>query len=177
MTLSRLAIVAYPTLNEPDREWIDEVRRAHDPQASRIDAHFTLVFPVDAVASAIADELAAVAALARPIRFAIRRAEAVRDVVLGTGGHVLLVPDEGREQITELHDQLYAGALQPHLRADIRFVPHMTVGATSDFERCQQLAEALNEDQRIVRGILDSITLVNVAATPVQPVTVADLKL
>jgi 2'-5' RNA ligase len=89
---------------------------------------------------------------------------------LGDGGHVFLVPDEGREQITELHDRLYAGVLQTHLRADIPFAPHMTVGASSNFEECQNLAEALNGDQRIVRGLLDSVALVNVAATPVQSI-------
>jgi len=29
----RLAIVAYPDLDEEDRQWIEGVRRIHDPQA------------------------------------------------------------------------------------------------------------------------------------------------
>lgn len=77
MTLTLLAIVAYPTLDESDRQWIEGVRGAHDPQALRIGPHFTLVFPLQAVATEVEAELSAVAASAKPIRFTIRRSEAV----------------------------------------------------------------------------------------------------
>ena len=43
-----LAIVAYPSLDETDRQWIESFRATHDPQSPRIDVHFTLVFPVEA---------------------------------------------------------------------------------------------------------------------------------
>lgn len=175
MTLTRLAIVAYPTLDKPDQPWIDEIRGAHDPQAFRIGPHFTLVFPFQAVAAEVASELSAIAAVAKRVPFTIRRAEGVRDVVAGVGGHVFLVPDEGSAEITDLHDRLYAGALRSHRRADVPFVPHITVGADSDFERCHILADALNQDRRIVRGVLDRIALVNVAISPVQPVNVVSL--
>ena len=41
----KVAVVAYPTLADHDRVWIEYVRQAHDPQAVRIAVHFTLVFP------------------------------------------------------------------------------------------------------------------------------------
>jgi hypothetical protein len=77
MTLTRLAIVAYPALDKLDQLWIEEIRGVHDPLASRIKAHFTIVFPVQAVAAEVADEVSAVAALVKPIPLAIRRAEAI----------------------------------------------------------------------------------------------------
>ena len=156
-----LAIVSYPHLEDADRDWIESVRAKHDPQAPRIGVHFTLVFPAEVLPIVVAAEVSAVARSAKPIPFTIRCAKAVRDVV-GGGGHVFLVPDEGRDEIAQLHDQLYEGALRPHLRADIPFTPHLTVAAGSDPAWCEGLAEELGLDHRTVCGILRSIELVDV---------------
>ena len=156
-----IAIVSYPSIDEADRQWIESVRARHDPQAARIGVHFTLVFPTDASPVEVAAEVAAVASLARPIPFTIRGARAVGDVV-GGGGHVFLVADEGRGEIATLHDRLYHGVLRPHLRADIPFTPHMTVAAGSDLAECEELVHELNLERRIVHGILRGIELVNV---------------
>jgi len=155
-----LAIVSYPSISEDDRHWIESVRAKHDPQATRIGVHFTLVFPIDASPAAVAAEVAAVAAAARPIPFTIRRARAVADVV-GAGCHVFLVPREGRVEIATLHDRLYQGALRPYLRADIPFTPHMTIAAGSDLAECEGLIQELSLDHRTVQGALRRIELVN----------------
>jgi hypothetical protein len=39
--------VAYPTLAEADRLWLESVRLRHDRQALKIALHFTLVFPFE----------------------------------------------------------------------------------------------------------------------------------
>jgi 2'-5' RNA ligase len=153
-----LAIVSYPSLDEVDRQWIESVRARHDPQAARIGVHFTLVFPTNASPAEVTAEAAAVARSARPIPFTIRRARAVCDV--GGGGHVFLLPDEGRGEIATLHDRLYQGVLRPHLRADIPFTPHMTVAAGSDLAACEGLVQELGLDHRTVQGILRRIELV-----------------
>jgi len=158
--LTAIAIVSYPSIDEADRQWIESVRAKYDPQAARIGVHFTLVFPTDASPAEVAGEVAVVASVARPIPFTIRGARAVGDVV-GGGGHVFLVPDEGREEIATLHDQLYHGVLRPHLRQDIPFTPHMTVAAGSDLAACEELVHELNLGHRIVHGILRGIELVN----------------
>ena len=44
----KLAIVAYPSLDEADRQWIELFRAEHYPQSPRIGVHFTLVFPTEA---------------------------------------------------------------------------------------------------------------------------------
>jgi 2'-5' RNA ligase len=118
------------------------------------------VFPIDASPAEVAAEIAAVASAARPIPFTIRRARATGDVA-GGRGQVFLVPDEGRHEISALHDQLYQGALRPHLRADIPFTPHMTVAAGADLAACAGLVQELGLDHRIVEGILRRIELVN----------------
>ena len=45
--MSQLAVVTYPVLSDDDRRWIEGLRARHDPQARRIAAHITLVFPAE----------------------------------------------------------------------------------------------------------------------------------
>ena len=39
------AVVTFPLLDADDRQWLESIRAKHDPEAKRIAAHFTLVFP------------------------------------------------------------------------------------------------------------------------------------
>jgi 2'-5' RNA ligase len=165
----KLAIVAFPRLNERDRQWIEAFRSRHDPQAFRLGVHFTLVFPVEATPHELEPELARVAQSFGPIPFAIRHTEVVRDGLTGDS-HILLVPDEGGDRITALHDRLYAGALRAHLRADIPFIPHMTVGAAPDSASARGLATPLDVRARIVRGTVADIEMVDVGRSPVHSV-------
>jgi 2'-5' RNA ligase len=163
-----IAVVAYPTLDEADRHWIESIRACRDPQASRVAVHFTLVFPADALPGEVSTEVTAVAGSAKAIPFTIHQAMAVRDSQ--GGGHVFLVPDEGHDEITDLHDRLYAGILRPHLRTDIPFTPHMTLAPDADVARCAALAEQLNRDSRTVRGALRSVNLVHVGTYRVESI-------
>ena len=165
-----IAIVAYPDLDEIDRQWIESFRAKHDPQASRLGVHFTLVFPVEAVPGELDPEVAVVARSTAAISFAIRRTAVVRDA-LAKGSHIVLVPDEGGAQITSLHDRLYAGGLRAQLRADIPFVPHLTVGATQDSESAERLARELGVRTRLVRGTVRTLALVDVGTPRVQSLT------
>lgn len=153
--------MAYPDLEDGDRDWIEAVRAKSDPQATRLGVHFTLVFPAEASAPAVVAEVSEIAKSTRPMRFSIREARVVPDV-LGDGAHVFLVPDEGRDEIAKLHDQLYEGVMRPHLRADIPFIPHMTVAAGPDLAWCESVARGLGLDRRTVRGVLRSLDIVNV---------------
>jgi 2'-5' RNA ligase len=162
--MTRLAIVSYPRLEDAGRGWVESVRKRHDPQASLIAAHFTLVFPVDIDVSRVVAHAAQIAAAAAPIHVVLRRAEAVRDEIQGSGGHVFLVPDEGRAEIASLHDRLYEGALKQHRRGDVPFVPHLTVAADAQYERCEALVHELNAAPLSIRGTLDAIEVIEVAA-------------
>lgn len=161
--MTTLAIVSYPRLDDADSRWVESVRKRHDPQASLLAAHFTLVFPVDADLSQVVAHAAHVAAAAPHIRIQLRRAEAVRDVVRDSGGHVFLVPHEGSAEIAALHDRLYDGVLKPHVRSDLPFVPHITVAAYSRYERCEALAVELNAAPLLICGTIDGIEVVETA--------------
>ena len=166
----RLAIVAYPDLDEEDRKWIEGVRRIHDPQAERLEVHFTLVFPYDAAASDLEPEVHEVARRTQPIRFAIRHVKAVPDK-LGPATHVFLVPEDGAREIEKLHDQLYAGQLRVHLRSDIPFIPHMTIGTCQDLETAARLASELRGRPRVVRGTISNLQLIDVERVPVRTIS------
>ena len=58
----------------------------------------------------MADHIAGVAKAYHQIPFVIRWARPVRGVV-GLGGHVFLIPDEGFEPITALHGQRMGGRI------------------------------------------------------------------
>jgi 2'-5' RNA ligase len=164
-----IAVVAYPMMDDADSQWISAFRKKHDPQSVRIGVHFTLVFPVEGSPSRLASEIAAVARSIAPIAFAIRRTEIVFDA-LGNRSLVFLVPDEGALEITTLHDRLYAGVLRPHLRAEIPFVPHLTIGAAAEYSAAQRAAAELDVGSRVVRGRIEQVVLVNVGLPIVQTV-------
>jgi len=166
----KLAIVAYPELDEADRQWIETIRHIHDPQAARIGVHITLVFPLDGSASDLESETEAVARARQPIRFVIHHAAAVPDT-FSRLVHVFLVPDEGSAQIAELHDNLYAGRLRPHLRSDIAYIPHMTVGAAVDWAAAERLASEFGDRARTIHGRITNLHVVDVGGARVRTFT------
>lgn len=170
----KLAIVAYPALDAIDRQRIEAFRAAHDPQAARIGVHFTLVFPFEGEPDEPASDMTLVAASSEPIAFAIDRTEVVRDP-FGNGCHVFLVPGEGADRISGLHDCLYAGALRRHLRADIPFVPHLTVATTPDIHAAERLAASLDVRARTIRGAVTAVDLVDVGLPHVRSMAASEL--
>jgi 2'-5' RNA ligase len=171
----KLAVVAFPLLEDTDRQWIESFRATHDPQSAQIGVHFTLVFPVDTSRDAMDREIAIVATQSTRFRFAIQRAEVVPDH-FGHGFHVFLVPNEGWKPIATLHNQLYAGALQTYLRSDIPFVPHLTVGAVSDSAAALRLAKEIDSRASHVRGTVDAMELVDVGTTHIRTLATYNLR-
>jgi len=167
--VTKLAFVGYPTLSERDHGWIESFRARHDPQAAQIGAHFTLVFPVELTPEPVVEHASVVLQPTRSIPFVIRHAEPVADTIAG-GGHVFLVPREGRDEIVALHDRLYGGLLRPFLREDVPFLPHITVGRSADLGQCQRLAEELNDELLAVHGAIANIDLIEVTNGGVKPV-------
>jgi 2'-5' RNA ligase len=158
----KLAVVAYPVFQKRVHRWIEALRARLDPQASKIRAHFTLVFPVDVVESRrIEKRLATTLSGCRSISFIIREAQAMRDLC-GRRHHVLLVPRKGRKALIGLHDKIYADPFRPHLRKDISFMPHVTVAESDAAKFCGLFADELNRTKLALRGIVRDIELIEV---------------
>src|SRR5215204_4587296 len=137
-----IAVVAYPRVDVADSRAIEAIRTALDPQARRVAAHVTLVFPVDLKPEDVAFRCGTVAASSRPIPFVIRKAMARREPD-SAGGRVFYVPDEGAEAISALHRRLYDSSLKVHLRPEPPYVPHITPAVDPESTRSEALAERL----------------------------------
>jgi len=151
------------------------LRARLDPQASKIRAHFTLVFPVDVPERRpMEDRISTAVSGHPPISFIIREARVVRD--LGCRRHhVLLVPEEGRKELVALHDELYEGPLRPHLRKDIPFIPHVTVAEYGTSTPCRRLADELNRRNLAFRGLVKDVELIQVQEKTVRRIGRFDL--
>jgi 2'-5' RNA ligase len=167
--MPKLAVLAYPDLEADDRAWIESVRALRDPQASLVPAHITLAFPTELATAEAVPEVSSVANRSRSITFTLRWARAVRDAS-GTGGHVFLVPDEGFHQIAALHDDLYLGLFASSRRADIPFIPHITVCANAEFDACERIARELTPLTRLVHGRISSLSLIEITDAAVETI-------
>lgn len=156
----RLYTVAFPAFIGADAQRIEKLRSRHDPQhAGLLPAHFTLVFGCAAVAER--DYLAhvqAAAGNAGPIGFHCRYA------MLGADdesemAYVHLVPDEGHAALSLLHDRLYTGPLAPHLRLDLPYTPHITLGRTADRAQAKAWCDRMNRVGVDLRGVVQALTV------------------
>jgi 2'-5' RNA ligase len=170
----RLAIVAYPTFSETNQAAIQAIRARHDPQFAMLDPHFTLVFPVEAPLVDLVKEARSAANTAAAFSVTLHSVQAVRDV-LGTGGHVFLVPEQGAREIAALNSRLYGGVLKWAHHVDIPYVPHITVAASADFSECEALAASLVRDRREMTGSVEALSVVEIVGAGV--LTVANLPL
>ena len=73
--------------------------------------------------------------------------------------YVFLVPDEGYSGISLLHDRLYTGVLQPFLKLDVPFVPHITIGTMKNRVAAKALCDKLNRHGVRIEGSLRALTI------------------
>ena len=172
--MRRLAVVAYPTLSDDDRQWIEGIRARYDPLASRIAAHFTLVFPTEVAEVPVVAQVRNALQSLESIPVVLRRAAAFPDA-FGSGYYVFLLAEKGHPELLAVHDTLYEGVLAAHRRRDIPFVPHVTVGAHPQLGDCERIASQLNEEHRIVRARINSVDVIEVGESMVR--TVAEIPL
>jgi len=155
-----LLSIAYPDVDAEDRKFLSSFRREHSPAARlRVEPHFTLAFACSQVPEEqYAAHVAAVAAKAAVVPFDCRYA------MLGADdeddrAYVFLVPEEGFSAIALLHDELYTGPLEPHLRLDLPYVPHLTIGIMNDRRLAKGLCDELNRKGVSISGTLRAITI------------------
>ena len=150
------ALVHYPGI---DTVRINQLRKEYDPEAGLIEPHVTIVFPLpDSVGEqALVSHIDRVLSGWRP--FPIR----LKGLMQSADNYLFLLLAEGSTDMTRLHDQLYTAVLAPYLRADLAFVPHVTLGAFGEkadgFRRALSEAERLNLDYESVVDRLDLLKI------------------
>jgi 2'-5' RNA ligase len=156
--LPRYAVAWFPEFEGIER--IEGFRRRHDPSASLIPAHLSLVFPFPTAHSQLQVETHVRRVVSRwpaiPVTF--RRVRSVNNEL------VFLMAALGSASITALHDKLYTRSLQPHLRRDLPYEPHITLARHAAFDRLEAAhAQAEQEFGGEFAGVIREVTLLGVA--------------
>lgn len=155
-----LYTLAYPEVSGTDAAFIEAFRREHDlPYRDVVTAHFTMVFGCgDVPESDYLTHVKSLASISSPIPFSCKYAMLGGDHQDDTA-YVFLVPDEGYSKISLLHDHLYTGILEPYLKLEVPFVPHITVGTMKDRRAAKLLCDELNRKGIRIDGSLRSLTV------------------
>jgi 2'-5' RNA ligase len=126
---------------------VQEFRLKHDPQSKLVPPHVTVVFPFDIELDD--DELT------RRCQSAIKgvnRIEAkLGPISIEPNGYVFFLLDQGREEITKIHNQLYSGPLKDQF-IGTSFKPHITIARFDDYNRMvvTKAADLLKPNQDFV---------------------------
>ncbi len=161
-------VAFFPDLSS--HRWISEFRNANDPKAELVQAHITLVNPIsDFPLEKLKNEVAATVKKIRKFK-AVFRSSLIMPEVDKSRSHlasIFLVPDEGFSSIIRLRYQLYEGDLNPFLRLDISFVPHITIGLSTDLQKAKKLVDAINSKPFEVVAEVDQISIVEIESANV----------
>jgi 2'-5' RNA ligase len=155
--LPRFAVAWFPEFEGIER--IEAFRRRHDPVAELIPAHLSFVFPFPTAHSLLQVETHVRKVVSRwpPIPVTFRRVRKVNNEFL------FLMASRGAASIIGLHDKLYTRSLQPHLRRDLPYEPHITLARHADLDRLDAaFAEAEDELGGEVGGVIREVSLLRV---------------
>jgi 2'-5' RNA ligase len=153
----RYALAWFPRFEGIER--IEAFRERHDPMAPLIPAHLTLVFPFPSAHSRLQVETHVRRVVSGwppiPVTFRAMRMQA--------NEFVFLMASRGAAALTQLHDNLYTRSLQPHLRRDLPYEPHITLARNADFAALEKTFEEAREQLGAeFADILRSVTLLAV---------------
>jgi len=156
--LPRLAVAWFPGFAGIDR--VEAFRRRHDPAASLIPAHVSLVFPFPTALKPLQIETHVRRVASRwppiPVTFRSVRTEA--------NEFVLLMAGRGAASIVALHDKLHTRSLRQHLRPELPYVPHITIARHADVDALERaLAEAEEAFRAEMSDVIRDVVLLAVA--------------
>jgi 2'-5' RNA ligase len=155
--LPRFAVAWFPRFEGLDR--VEAFRARHDPMASLIPAHLSLLFPFATALTRLQIETHVKRTVARwppiPVSF--------RAVRLHANEFVFLMASRGAESILALHDKLYSRSLLPYLRRDLPYEPHITIARNASFPALEAAFEDAREAFRgELAGVIREVTLLSV---------------
>lgn len=161
MSNRSLLAINYPTLTQPDLDWIQGIRQQHDELYFEVVApHFTLVFPTfNQEVATFSEHVRRIARQTQPFKFVLRCA-VLGDDAFSDYTHVFLVPDEGYSRIVHLHDRLYTGILSQELRLDIPFIPHIGIANAKDPKACKRLVDEINAREFEIFGKVEHLDVI-----------------
>ena len=150
------ALVYFPNI---DTERINLLRKRYDPQVNLIEPHITLMFPVpEAIGeNNLVNHVVSVLRNRQPFHVHLQGLERSSD------DYLFLMVQEGKADITSLHDEIYTDVLVAYRKADLPYVPHLTLGVFA--KNANEYPEALEAAKRLdldYRCVLDKIHLLKI---------------
>ncbi|KXH70099.1 MAG: hypothetical protein AM326_04545 [Candidatus Thorarchaeota archaeon SMTZ-45] len=134
------AVVIFPELGDASK--IQELRRKYDPYSNVIAPHITLVFPTPEMDRAVVvNHVMEIVRDFAPFTIRLKRLTKSFD------NWLFLCVEQGSERIIGLHDRLYTGVLEQHLRTDIPYIPHIGLGLfpnDRELQTAESKARAMN---------------------------------
>lgn len=157
-----LLLIAYPTIDRKDFNWIQSVRKNHDKRFYKVvDPHFTLVFPVENIKYEVfLEHVKKVVNKFGTFFFVLRCAQIVKDS-FSDFTDLFLIPEEGYRLFVKLHDELYTGPLEKELRLDIPYIPHLGIANDLDPLKCKHLADKINRKDLEIVGAINKVDIVS----------------
>jgi len=164
--MEKRVVVAFPRIQSV-HEWAEilSVRDRLDPLARKIPAHVTLVFPFESAMSNFELETHLRELVAQSRRFGV----VFRGITAYENEYLFLNIRRGNDEVMQLHDVLYSGALAMHHVRRHTFVPHVTVGRV----RSEEISEALETTAGVtspIKANIEAIAVYAVQGDGVRPV-------
>jgi len=162
-------LVSYPNISEVDFNWIQDIRKNHDPRYySIVKPHVTLIFGTDKLnQKELLGHVKKVSESLSKIAINFDSAIVVEDDSKSFF-HTFLIPSEGFDQINKLHELLYEGDMSSELRLDIPFIPHIGIGTSDNEQDMITLTDQINEKAISIKGFLDTLTLIQFDGNKIQ---------
>lgn len=136
-----------------------------DPLARKIPAHITLVFPFESAMSDFELETHLRELVAQSRRFSV----IFQGITAHENEYLFLNIRRGNDEVMQLHDVLYSGALAMHQVRRHTFVPHVTIGRVRS-EEIQEALDATAGVNRPIKANIETIAVYAVQGDGVRPV-------
>jgi 2'-5' RNA ligase len=78
--------------------------------------------------------------------------------------YTFLLISNGREIISQMHDHIYGNKLSIHLKNEIPYLPHMTIGSSLDKSEMDSIADEWNGRPIGIQGMIDTISILQFEA-------------
>lgn len=158
--MSKRAIVVFPIFKE--LHLIRQLRRQFDPLANNIEPHITLVFPFESSLSAEHLQTHIRQAVQGIGPFPIQ----LHGITGSDGEYLFLNVKRGNDQLIELHDRLYSGALAVYLSEEHTFIPHLTVGRLKNKAAFLGALEEARKVSAVFQAVIEEVAVYQVDGDP-----------
>ena len=152
MKLKR-SIIIFPQFGK-DTDLIQNIRHKHDPLASKIAPHITLVFPFESEISSNVLHQHIETQLDGLKSFSL----SFQGISHEEDNYLFLNIIKGREQIIKIHNLLYQGILNRFLSQRHQYKPHVTLGRFENLSTAKTAMKELKSFDRQLKTQIDKIS-------------------